>query len=126
MAIHAAGTELVAVGTHKGSNPFGAVHEPLMLRFGWNEGNLLKTHVSDGIPGGLLFRTCFLPGETAVAVSGGSSGGILLFYGNQQEKELHRFMLPSLARDMDVHLGSGLVATAHYDNHLRVSALFAG
>jgi WD40 repeat protein len=125
MAIHPTGTELIAAGTHKASNPFGAVHEPLLLRFSWNDGALLKSHVSDGIPGGLLYRTCYLPGEIAVAVSGGSSGGILLFYGKDQEKEVHRFGLPNLARDMDVHLDAGLVATAHYDHHLRVSAMFA-
>jgi hypothetical protein len=58
-------------------------------------------------------------------VSGGSSGGILLYYGKDQEKELHRFGLPSLARDMDANLASGLVVTAHYDHHIRVCALFA-
>jgi WD40 repeat protein len=126
MAIHPAGNELVAAGTHKATNPFGAVHEPLLLRFGWAEGNLTRTHISDGIPGGLLYRTCWLKDDLAIAVSGGSTGGILLFYNSAQDKEVHRFMLPSLARDLDVHLGSGLVATAHYDNHMRVSAMFAG
>jgi WD40 repeat protein len=125
MAINSAGTELIAAGTHKGSNPFGAVHEPLLLRFGWSDGALLKSHVSDGIPGGLLYRTYCLPGDVAAAVSGGSSGGILLYYGKDQEKELHRFGLPSLARDMDANLASGLVVTAHYDHHIRVCALFA-
>jgi len=125
MAINASGTELIAAGTHKASNPFGAVHEPLLLRFAWNEGTVLKTHVSDGIPGGLLYRACYLPGDTAVAVSGGSTGGILLFYGNQQEKEVHRFGLPNLARDLDVHVASGWVATAHFDHHLRICALFS-
>lgn len=124
MAINAAGTELIAAGTHKGSNPFGAVHEPLLLRFTWSDGALQKSHVSDGIPGGLLYRCSCLPGEIALAVSGGSSGGILLFYGKDQEKEVHRFGLPSLARDMDAHLASGLVATAHFDQHIRVCALF--
>lgn len=125
MAIPASGTELIAAGTHKGSNPFGAVHEPLLLRFAWNEGTLLRTHVSDGIPGGLVYRACCLPGDVVVAISGGSSGGILLFYGNQQEKELHRFALPNLARDLDANAAHGLVATAHFDQHLRISAMFA-
>ena len=61
----------------------------------------------------------------AVGVSGGSTGGILLFFNDTQEKEIHRFKLPSLARDMDIHLANNLVATAHYDNHLRVSGMFA-
>jgi len=110
---------------NKGQNPFGAVHEPLLLRFQWGDGALSKSHVCDGIPGGLLYRVCAINDSTVGAVSGGSSGGILLFFNSSQEKEIHRAGLPSLARDMDVHVGSGLVATAHYDQHLRISGLFA-
>jgi len=125
MAISPNGQELFAAGTHNGSNPFGAVHEPLLLRFQWGDGALSKSHVCDGIPGGLLYRVCAINDSTVGAVSGGSSGGILLFFNASQEKEIHRAGLPSLARDMDVHVASGLVATAHYDQHLRISGLFA-
>jgi hypothetical protein len=112
-----------AGGTHKATNPFGAVHEPLLLRFDWTEGKLQRSHVSDGIPGGLLYRVCPVQNDLAVSVSGGSSGGLLLFYGGEQEKEAHRFALPSLARDMDFHPGTGLLASAHFDNHLRISTI---
>jgi hypothetical protein len=117
--------ELIAGGTHKATNPFGAVHEPLLLRFGWEDGVLRKTHVCDGVPGGMLWRAQWLEDGTAIGVSGGSTGGILLFFNDTQEKDIHRTMLPSLARDMDVHLGSNSVATIHYDTHLRVSILNA-
>jgi WD40 repeat protein len=125
LAISPNGNEVYAAGTHKGSNPFGAVHEPLLLRFNWADGALTKSHVCDGIPGGLLYRTAALNDATLTAVSGGSSGGILLFFNATQEKEFHRAGLPSLARDMDIHPAKGLVATAHFDQHLRVSGLFA-
>jgi len=125
LAISPNGNEVYAAGTHKGSNPFGAVHEPLLLRFNWADGALTKSHVCDGIPGGLLYRTAPLNDATLTAVSGGSSGGILLFFNATQEKEFHRAGLPSLARDMDIHPAKGLVATAHFDQHLRISALFA-
>lgn len=125
LAISPNGNEVFAAGTHKGSNPFGAVHEPLLLRFNWADGALVKSHVCDGIPGGLLYRTAALNDATVTAVSGGSSGGILLFFNATQEKEIHRAGLPSLARDMDIHAVKGLVATAHYDQHLRISGLFA-
>jgi WD40 repeat protein len=121
MSINAAGTELVACGTHKASNPYGAVHEPLLLRFKVDDGTLLKSHACEGIAGGMLFRTQHLDDDLAMAVSGGSSGGILLCFSSSQDKEVHRFGLPSLARDMDLHVGKQLVASAHYDNHLRVS-----
>lgn len=125
LAVHPASNRLLAGGTHKGTNPFGAVHEPLVLRFDWNEGKLLRSHACDGIPGGAVWRNQWLADGTAIAVSGGSSGGILLFFNDAQDKEIHRFGLPSLARDMDVHVASGLVATAHYDLHLRISGLYA-
>ena len=73
----------------------------------------------------MVFRVQWLQDGTAVAVSGGSTGGILLFFNDTQEKEIHRFKLPSLARDMDIHLASNFVATAHFENHLRISAMFA-
>ena len=125
MALNIERSELIAGGTHKATNPFGAVHEPLILRLNWADGVLKKSHACDGITGGLVWRVQWLQDGTAVGVSGGSTGGILLFFNDTQEKEIHRFKLPSLARDMDIHLPSNLVATAHYDNHLRVSGMFA-
>ena len=117
--------ELAAGGTHKATNPFGAVHEPLVLRLNWADGALKKSHACDGITGGLIWRVQWLKDGTAIGVSGGSSGGFLLFFKDNQEKEVHRFKLPSLARDMDIHSDSNLVATAHFDKHLRISGMFA-
>ena len=125
LAVSPSGNEVFAAGTHKGSNPFGAVHEPLLLRFNWSDGALTKSHACDGIPGGLLYRAAALSDTIVTAVSGGSSGGILLFFNATQDKEIHRAGLPSLARDMDIHAAKGLVATAHFDQHLRISGLFA-
>ena len=125
LAYHAERKELIAGGTHKATNPFGAVHEPLILRFGWDDGVLRKSHACEGIPGGLVWRVQWLKDGTAVGVSGGSTGGLLLFFNDSQEKEIHRFKLPSLARDMDIHLESNMVATAHFDSHLRISVMNA-
>jgi len=90
LAISPSGNEVFAAGTHKGSNPFGAVHEPLLLRFNWADGALTKSHVCDGIPGGLLYRVGALNDATVTAVSGGSSGGILLFFNATQADYLRR------------------------------------
>ena len=125
IALNVQRSELIAGGTHKATNPFGAVHEPLVLRLNWSDGVLKKSHACDGITGGLVWRVQWLTDGTVVGVSGGSTGGILLFFNDTQEKEFHRFKLPSLARDMDIHLESNLMATAHYDNHLRISGMFA-
>lgn len=115
------GTQLLAGGLHKGTNPLGAVHEPLLLRFNFADASLLQSHVCDGIPGGVLWRVVCLPDATAMAVCGGSSGGMLLFFTAEQEKDVHRFALPSLARDMDWHAASERVSTVHYDHHLRLT-----
>lgn len=60
-----------------------------------------------------------------MGLSGGGSGGFLVFWKPESEKDYHRFQLPSLARDMDLHPDGLQVATAHYDRHLRVSRLAA-
>ncbi len=123
LALHPNGAQLCAGGLHKATNPLGAVHEPLVLRFDFAEGKLLKSHTCDGIPGGVIWRLQALPDGTIMAVCGGSSGGFLLFFNDQQDKEIHRFQLPALARDMDLHLATGKVATVHADHHLRITTL---
>jgi WD40 repeat protein len=117
------GSQLIAGGLYKGTNPLGAVHEPLVLRFNFTDSAFLKNHICDGIPGGVVWRVVTLPASTAMAVCGGSSGGFLLFFSAEQERDIHRFKLPSLARDMDWHAATDKVATVHHDSHLRITLL---
>lgn len=124
LALSPDGTQLLAGGLHKATNPLGAVHEPLVLRFNFADAQLIKSHVCDGIPGGVVWRVVCLPDATVMAVCGGSSGGFLLFFGAEAEKDIHRFKLPALARDMDWHAASERVATIHHDAHLRITNLF--
>jgi WD40 repeat protein len=118
-------SQLLTGGLHKATNPLGAVHEPLVLRFKFDDGQLLKSHVCDGIPGGVVWRVVSLSDGTTMAVSGGSSGGFLLFFNGEQEKDIHRFQLPALARSMDYHAATERVATVHHDHHLRITHLHA-
>ncbi len=46
------GKFLAAGGLHKGTNPLGAVHEPLVMLFDWSAGTLVRSHITEGIPGG--------------------------------------------------------------------------
>jgi hypothetical protein len=124
LSLNTDGSQILAGGLHKATNPLGAVHEPLLLRFQFADGTLLKSHVCDGIPGGVLWRTAALPDGVTVAVCGGSTGGFLLYFSAEQEKDIHRFKLPSLARDMDFHSTSERIATVHHDRHLRITSLF--
>ena len=125
LAVKADMSQLAAGGLHKATKPLGAVHEPLALRFSLADQSLLGTHSAESIPGGGLWRVRYLSDGTLCGVSGGSSGGFLLFWNDQQELTEHKFQLPSLARDMDLSADGLLVATAHHDRHLRVTRLAA-
>lgn len=123
LAMSGDGATLLAGGLHKATNPLGAVHEPLCLRFDFSTGELKKSQVAEGVKGGVLWRMQFLPDGTEVGVSGGSSGGLLLFWNGEGEKEIHRLPLPNIARDMDLSSDGLSIATAHHDKHLRISVM---
>jgi WD40 repeat protein len=116
---------LAAGGLYQASNPLGAVHQPLVLLWEWESQTLVQSHVAEGIAGGVIWRTVFLADQTLMGASGGSSGGFLFFWKPDAAKDFHRFGLPALARDMDLHPDGLRVVTAHYDNHLRITRLAA-
>jgi hypothetical protein len=60
-----------------------------------------------------------------MGVSGGTSGGLLLFWKLDAEKAYHRLQLPANAHDMDLHPDGIQVATAHADRHVRITRLAA-
>lgn len=125
LAVRASSDQFAAGGLHKATNPLGAVHEPLALRFAFEGNQLLKSHLTEGITGGGLWRVQWLSDGTLMGVSGGSSGGFLIFWNDQQDKDIFRFKLPALARDMDL-ANSGLnVVTSHHDGHVRITRLSA-
>jgi WD40 repeat protein len=123
LAVSPDGKWLAAGGLHKATNPLGAVHEPLVLLFNWESQKVEKQLVADGITGGVLWRLIWLADGSLLGVSGGSSGGWLLFWKPDAEKDFHRFQLPNIARDMDLHPDGLQVATAHHDHHVRITRL---
>lgn len=125
IAFSADGKFIAAGGLHKASNPLGNVNEPIELLWEWESQKLLQTHITEGIAGGSLWRSVFLADGTQMGVCGGGTGGFLLFWKADQEKDFFRFGLPTLARDMDLHADGVRVATAHYDNRVRVTRLAA-
>ena len=125
IAVSPDGKWLVAGGLHKATNPLGAVHEPLVLLFDWQTQKLEKQLIAEGITQGVIWRLKWLSDGSIMALSGGGSGGFLVFWKPEAEKDYHRFQLPGLARDMDLHPDGLQVATAHYDRHLRISRLAA-
>lgn len=130
IAVSPDGKWLVAGGLHKATNPLGAVHEPLVLLFDLQntteEGRKpVRQLITEGITGGVVWRLKWLGDGSIMGLSGGSSGGFLLFWKTEAEKDFYRFQLPSLARDMDLHPDGLQVATAHHDKQLRITRLAA-
>lgn len=122
MAISPDGKYLACAGLHKAENPLGAVLEPLVLLFEWESQKLVQQHIAEGLKGP-LWRIQYLSDGTLVGVMGGSSGGYLLFWRPDQNKDMHRFQLPNLARDMDLSSDGIQIATTHADKHLRITRL---
>ncbi|HCP10797.1 MAG TPA: hypothetical protein DIT89_00540 [Planctomycetaceae bacterium] len=101
------------------------MHEPLVILFSLETGAAERQQLAEGITQGVLWRLVWLADGSLMGISGGGSGGWLLFWKPDADKDYHRFQLASLARDMDLHTDGITVATAHYDRHVRITKLNA-
>jgi len=125
IAVSPDGKWLSAGGLYKATNPLGAVHEPIALLFDWESQKLEKQQIAEGITQGVVWRLKWLADGSLMGLSSGGSGGFLLFWKPEADKDYHRFQLPNLARDMDLHPDGLQVATAHHDAHVRITRLAA-
>ncbi|MCH2125326.1 MAG: hypothetical protein MK165_11060 [Pirellulaceae bacterium] len=125
LAISPDGQWVAAGGLHKATNPLGAVHEPIVLLFNWETGDLAKTQVDEAIKKGVFWRLAWLADGSLMGTCGGGDGGYLLFFKTDAEKPYHKLKLPNTSRDMDLHPDGLQVCSAHYDRHLRISRLAA-
>jgi WD40 repeat protein len=119
------GSMLAAGGLHKASNPLGAVHEPLGLVFQTSDRKLIRQWTANGITGGIFWSMRHLSDGSFVGATGGSSGGFLLFFKPDGEKEIHRLPLGNIVRDMDLASDGLTIATAHHDRQIRITKLMA-
>ncbi|MCA9050805.1 MAG: WD40 repeat domain-containing protein [Planctomycetaceae bacterium] len=131
IAVSPDGKWLAAGGLYKATNPLGAVHEPLVLLYDLEQPDSEESRkpvrqlIAEGITQGVVWRLKWLADGSLMGLSGGGSGGFLLFWKPDTDKDHHRFQLPNLARDMDLHPNGLQVATAHHDRHLRITRLAA-
>jgi WD40 repeat protein len=125
LSVSADGKWMAAGGLYKASNPLGAVHEPLVLLFNLESGTMERQMIAEGITQGVIWSLRWLSDGTLMGASGGGSGGWLFFWKTDAEKDFHRFQLPNLVRDMDLHPDGLQVATAHHDRHVRITMLAA-
>jgi WD40 repeat protein len=123
LAVKPDGSAIAGGGLYKATNPLGAVHEPLVLVFEAKNHKAAKNLVADGVAQGVIWRLRYLADGSLMGGCGGASGGFLLFWKPGAEKLDHRFGLPNIVRDMDLHPDGLRVATAHHDGHARITRL---
>lgn len=119
------GDRLAAAGLVNASNPLGAVNDPAVQLFDWEEGAQVALLKAKEDLRGVAWGVRFHPAGFLVVASGGSGGGHLLFYHPGETEEFHRFSLPNTARGMDLHPDGLRLATAHHDGKLRISRMQA-
>lgn len=122
LSLSADGKWLLAGGLHKATNPLGNVQEPRVLRFEWESAKLLRQHAVEGMAAHTIWGTAAHPDGFAIGCIGGNSGH-LLFWNEADEKPFHKFDLPNTARGVALHPDGLRVATAHFDNKVRLSKL---
>jgi WD40 repeat protein len=118
------GKSLVAGGLHKGTNPLGNVQQPLVLRFDWESGKVIRNHLTDGLNNERIWSLQYHPEGFLIGCTGGQKGQ-LIFWKDAEEKPFHTFALPNTARGMSLATDGLLVATAHHDSKLRITKLAA-
>lgn len=124
MALSPDGKQLACGGLHKGTNPFGATQELLVLIFDWESGKQIRTHEANEIGNSIAWRVLYQGDGTLVGASGGGGGGFLLFW-KTDKMEFHKFKLPDTVHDMDMHPNGLDIVTAHHDGHIRISRMAA-
>ena len=125
MAFSPDGKYLACGGLYKGTNPFGAVQDPLVLLFDWQSQKKVQSHLAAGDLKGIIWRVAYHSDNYLIGGSGGSGGGFALFWKPEQANEFHRFALPNTVLDLDLHPDGLQLATAHYDRNIRISRMTA-
>jgi WD domain, G-beta repeat len=125
MSLDYAKQQLTCGGLHNGANPFGAIQEPLVVVVDLTTGKTIRTLTGKDAPKVICWRVQRHPDGTTIGGCGGMGGGMVLFWRDGEETEFHRFALPNILRDLDVHPDGRQLATAHHDQHLRISIIGA-
>jgi WD40 repeat protein len=116
---------LAAGGLYKGSNPLGAVNEPLVLLFNWESQKIERQQIAEGLTQATLRGLTWVADGSLMGMSVGPSGSHLLFWKPDADKDYFRFALPGIARYADLHPDGLQVATACFDRKVRIIRLAA-
>lgn len=124
MCFNADGSLLACSGLIEASNPLGAVSNPALLLIDWKTGNVARLQRPKEDLKGVAWGVRSHPDGYFVAVSGGTSGGFLLFFKPDQDNEFFKLALPNTGRALDLHPDHTRLVTAHHDGHARVWGMF--
>lgn len=117
------GKRVVASGITNVTNAFAGVGNPQVIEVDWDGGKELIQHESKGKIQGVAWGVAMHPENVTIAVSGGPSGGFLLFWKPDQKEEFAQFKLPGTGRDMDLAPDNLHVGVAHFDRQVRIYKL---
>lgn len=118
------GKALVAGGLHKATNPLGNVQQPLVLRFEWESGKVIRNHIVEGATNERVWNLEYHPQGFLIGCLGGTKNQ-LAFWNEGDEKPFHSFALPNSAHGMSMHPDGMQIATSHHDSKLRITKLAA-
>jgi len=123
MAFSPDGKYVACSGITKVTNAFAGIGNPSVVVFDWETGKKQIEHLSKAKLTGVGWGITFHPDGTRIGISGGNSGGYLLFWKPDGANEFHQLKLKDTARDLDLASDGLRVATAHHNGHVYVSRM---
>lgn len=117
---------LICGGLHNGSNPFGAVQEPLVVVVDCATGQTVRIHTGKDAPKAICWRVIWHPQGFLCGGCGGSAGGFVSFWKPDAETDFHRYGLGNILLDLDASPDGLHLVSAHHNHHLCLSKLAKG
>lgn len=119
---------IACCGLINASNPLGAVNDPavVVIDLASEEPKPRLYHSKETISG-VAWGIRYHPDGFLIVVAGGTGGGHLWFYKQDEagENEFASLKLPNTGRGLDLHSDGRRVAVAHHDNTLRIYSMTA-
>ncbi len=120
LSFNADGKRLLAGGITNVSNAFAGVGNPILVQIDWETGKEAITHLRTGNLSGKIQGAAFHPDGFVIGAFGGSAGGFLIFWKLDSKDEFHSLNLGSPCRELSLHPDGLQLATAHYDQKVRL------
>lgn len=123
MSFNSDGRFLACSGITNVTNAFAGVGNPSVVVFDWETGKKQIEHLSKAKLKGVGWGIAFHTDGTRIGISGGSSGGYILFWKPEDANEFHQVKLKDTARDLDLASDGLRLATAHHNGHVYISRM---